>query len=126
MLSRMAITAFATQLNPCVEDISDIKTAVSEAVTNAIVHGYREHMGIVELEGRIYKDGILYISVKDKGCGIEDVKKAREPLFTTGGDEERAGLGFSIMESFTDKLSVTSKIGRGTTVVMLKKIKEKG
>lgn len=126
MLSRMAVTSFSSQLNPCVEDISDIKTAVSEAVTNAIVHGYKERMGIVELEGRIYKDGILYISVKDKGCGIEDVKKAREPLFTTGADEERAGLGFSIMESFMDKLYVRSRVGRGTTVVMIKKIKEKG
>lgn len=126
MLSRMAVTSFSSQLNPCVEDISDIKTAVSEAVTNAIVHGYKERMGIVELEGRIYKDGILYISVKDKGCGIDDVKKAREPLFTTGADEERAGLGFSIMESFMDKLYVRSKVGRGTTVVMIKKIKEKG
>lgn len=122
----MAVTSFSSQLNPCVEDISDIKTAVSEAVTNAIVHGYKERMGIVELEGRIYKDGILYISVKDKGCGIEDVKKAREPLFTTGADEERAGLGFSIMESFMDKLYVRSRVGRGTTVVMIKKIKEKG
>lgn len=126
MLSRMAVTSFSSQLNPCVEDISDIKTAVSEAVTNAIVHGYKERMGIVELEGRIYKDEILYISIKDKGCGIEDVKKAREPLFTTGADEERAGLGFSIMESFMDKLYVRSKVGRGTTVVMIKKIKEKG
>lgn len=125
MLSRIAITSLASQLNPCVEDVSDVKTAVSEAVTNAIVHGYKEHVGVVKLEGRIYKDGILYIAIKDKGCGIEDVKKAREPLFSTG-DEDRAGLGFSIMESFMDKLSVSSKPGRGTTVVMLKKIKEKG
>lgn len=126
MLSRMAVTSFASQLNPCVEDVSDIKTAVSEAVTNAIVHGYKEKMGFIELEGRIYKGDILYISIKDKGCGIEDVQKAREPLFTTGADEERAGLGFSIMESFMDKLWVKSQIGRGTTVVMTKKIKGKG
>jgi len=126
MLSRMVVSGFLAQLNPTVEDISDIKTAVSEAVTNAIVHGYKDTMGNVILEGRIYKDRIVYISVRDKGCGIPDVKKAREPLFTTGADEERAGLGFSIMESFTDKLTVKSKIGYGTTVTMVKKLKEKG
>lgn len=126
MLSRMVVSSFASQLNPLVDDISDIKTAVSEAVTNAIVHGYRDRKGEVELEGRIYEGRIIYISIKDKGCGIEDVLKAREPLFTTGADEERAGLGFSIMESFMDKLYVKSRVGKGTTVVMVKRLKEKG
>lgn len=126
MLSRMVISSFVSQLNPTVDELSDIKTAVSEAVTNAIVHGYRENIGEVEVEGRIYCDRTVYVSVKDKGCGISDVDKAREPLFTTGADEERAGLGFSIMESFTDKLSVRSKADKGTTVVMIKKLKEKG
>lgn len=121
----MVVSSLACQLNPSVEDISDIKTAVSEAVTNAIVHGYKDKVGIIELEGRIYNDRIIYISVKDKGCGIEDVEKAREPLYTTGADEERAGLGFSIMESFMDKLSVKSSVGKGTTVVMIKRLKEK-
>lgn len=126
MLSRMVVSGFLTQLNPTASDISDIKTAVSEAVTNAIVHGYKDTNGVVTLEGRIYKDRIIYISVRDKGCGIDDVEKAREPLFTTGADEERAGLGFSIMESFTDRLTVRSKVGSGTTVTMIKKLKEKG
>jgi len=126
MLSRMVVSGFLAQLNPTVEDISDIKTAVSEAVTNAIVHGYKDKSGSVILEGRIYKDRIVYISIKDRGCGIEDVEKAREPLFTTGADEERAGLGFSIMESFMDKLSVKSATGKGTTVTMVKRLKEKG
>ena len=126
MLSRMVVSGFLAQLNPTVEDISDIKTAVSEAVTNAIVHGYKDKSGSVILEGRIYKDRIVYISIKDRGCGIEDVEKAREPLFTTGADEERAGLGFSIMESFMDKLLVKSATGKGTTVTMVKRLKEKG
>lgn len=126
MLSRMVVSGFLAQLNPTVEDISDIKTAVSEAVTNAIVHGYKDSKGVVTLEGRIYKDRVIFISVRDKGCGIPDVKKAREPLFTTGADEERAGLGFSIMESFTDKLTVKSTVGKGTTVTMVKRLREKG
>ena len=124
MLSRMVVSGFLAQLNPTVEDISDIKTAVSEAVTNAIVHGYKDKSGIVILEGRIYKDRIVYISIKDRGCGIEDVEKAREPLFTTGADEERAGLGFSIMESFMDELSVESVVNLGTKVTMRKAIKQ--
>lgn len=126
MVSRIAISGFLAQLNPTAEDISDIKTAVSEAVTNAIVHGYKDRQGIIYIESRIYNDRFIYISIKDKGCGIEDIKKAREPLFTTGADEERAGLGFSIMESFMDKLSVKSTMGKGTTVVMVKKLNCKG
>lgn len=126
MLSRSVVSSFASQLNPLVDELSDIKTAVSEAVTNAIVHGYKDSTGMVEIEGKIYQDKILCISVKDRGCGIKDVEKAREPLFTTGADEERAGLGFTIMETFMDSLKVKSSEGKGTTVIMVKKIKSRG
>ncbi len=119
--SRATVSAFAAQLDPTVEEINDIKTAVSEAVTNCIVHGYRNSVGKIYICVKIHDDNKVIISIRDRGCGISDIKKAREPLFTTlGGD--RAGLGFSVMESFTDKLSVRSKIGVGTTVTLCKKI----
>ncbi len=119
--SRATVSAFAAQLDPTVEEINDIKTAVSEAVTNCIVHGYKDSVGKIYITVRIHDDGTIRISIRDKGCGISDIKKAREPLFTTlGGD--RAGLGFSVMESFTDKLLVRSKVGIGTTVTLVKKI----
>lgn len=119
--SRTAVSAFAAQLDPTVEEINDIKTAVSEAVTNCIVHGYKNSVGKIYIRVQIHGDGTIRISIRDKGCGISDVKKAREPLFTTlGGD--RSGLGFSVMESFTDKLYVRSKVGIGTTVTLVKKI----
>ena len=119
--SRAVVAAFAAQLDPTVEEINDIKTAVSEAVTNCIVHGYRNSVGKIYIGVKIHDDNRVIISIRDRGCGISDIKKAREPLFTTlGGD--RAGLGFSVMESFTDKLSVRSKIGVGTTVTLCKKI----
>lgn len=119
--SRATVAAFASQLDPTVEEINDIKTAVSEAVTNSIVHGYKNNVGKIYITVKIKDDSSVTVSVRDKGCGIEDVNKAREPLFTTlGGD--RAGLGFSVMESFTDKLTVRSKAGKGTTVVFTKKI----
>ena len=120
--SRAVVAAFAAQLDPTVEEINDIKTAVSEAVTNSIVHGYKNSLGKIYISVKIHSDGKVIISVRDKGCGISDIDKAREPLFTTlGGD--RAGLGFSVMESFTDKVHVRSKINRGTTVTLCKKIK---
>ena len=120
--SRAVVAAFAAQLDPTVEEINDIKTAVSEAVTNSIVHGYKNSLGKIYISVKIHSDGKVIISVRDKGCGISDIEKAREPLFTTlGGD--RAGLGFSVMESFTDKVHVRSKINRGTTVTLCKKIK---
>ncbi len=122
---RSTVAAFASQLDPTVEEIADIKTAVSEAVTNCIVHAYRERVGKIYIYSSIFGDGIIKVSVRDRGCGIEDVKKAREPLFTTLGGE-RAGLGFAVMESFTDKLSVRSKPGKGTTVTMIKKIGGRG
>lgn len=119
--SRATVAAFTAQLDPTVEEINDIKTAVSEAVTNCIVHGYRNSVGKIYIGVKIHDDNKVIISIRDRGCGISDIKKAREPLFTTlSGD--RAGLGFSVMESFTDKLSVRSKIGCGTTVTLCKKI----
>ena len=119
--SRATVSAFAAQLDPTVEEINDIKTAVSEAVTNCIVHGYRNSVGKIYIGVKVHDDNKVVITIRDRGCGISDIKKAREPLFTTlGGD--RAGLGFSVMESFTDKLSVRSKIGVGTTVTLCKKI----
>ena len=118
----MAVSGFVAQLNPCIDELSDIKTAVSEAVTNAIVHGYREKMGNVELIMKIYKDRILSVTVRDRGCGIENIEKAMEPLFTTGVDEERAGLGFTVMESFMDTVKVHSTVGKGTTVTLVKRL----
>ena len=122
----MAVSGFVAQLNPCIDELSDIKTAVSEAVTNAIVHGYREKIGNVELIMKIYKDRILSVTVRDRGCGIENIDKAMEPLFTTGVDEERAGLGFTVMESFMDTVKVHSTVGKGTTVTLVKRLRIKG
>lgn len=122
-LSRSAAAAFALQCDPTVEETAAVKTAVSEAVTNAIVHGYRDKAGTVEMLMRLYSDNTLYIQIKDKGNGIADVKQAMEPMFTTApADEERSGLGFTVMENFMDKVRVRSAEGRGTVVVMEKKI----
>ena len=119
--SRAAVAAFAAQLDPTLDEISDIKMAVSEAVTNCIVHAYPVSVGKIYIYAAIFEGGTLKISVRDKGCGIIDVKQAMEPLFTTLGGE-RAGLGFAVMESFTDRISVRSALGKGTTVTMYKKI----
>lgn len=122
-VARSVVTAFIMQMDPSVNELADIKTAVSEAVTNAIVHGYRNISGgSVELLCRIIDRDTLYIRVRDKGCGIADVAKAMEPLFTTVPEEERAGLGFAVMESFMDSISVKSTVGKGTSVVMKKRI----
>ena len=115
--ARVAAAAFVSQLDPTVEEIGDIKTAVSEAVTNCIVHAYKNIIGPIYITVGIYEDGRIRIKIRDKGCGIEDVKRAMEPLFTTGG-EERAGLGFAVMESFTDSLKVRSSLCKGATVSM--------
>lgn len=123
--SRLVVSGFASQLDPQVDEISDIKTAVSEAVTNSIVHAYKNEIGKIELVARIYEDNVIYIKIKDRGCGIPDIKKAMEPLFTTSPEEERAGLGFAVMESFMDKLKVLSKEGKGTSVILTKKLKTK-
>lgn len=121
--ARVAVGAFVARFDPTLEELNDIKTAVSEAVTNCIVHAYRDTIGkiyiTVSAEGETVK-----IKIRDNGCGIADIEKAKEPLFTTGG-EERAGLGFAVMESFTDKLKVRSTVGKGTTVTMQKKLNVK-
>lgn len=124
-VARSVVTAFVMQTDPSVSELSDIKTAVSEAVTNSIVHGYRSCTGNIELLCRIFDDKTLYIRVSDKGCGIADVKKAMEPLFTTAPEEERAGLGFAVMESFMDSVQVRSTPGKGTSVIMKKRILSK-
>lgn len=120
-LARTTVACFAAQLDPTLDELNDIKTAVSEAVTNSIVHGYPDSLGKISLRARILDEMTLEIIVKDWGKGIEDVTKAREPMFTTGGDE-RSGMGFTIMESFMDKLKVKSMKDKGTTVTMKKRI----
>lgn len=122
--ARSTVAAFMAQLDPTIEEMTDIKTAVSEAVTNCIVHAYKDAIGNIWIEAKIYDDGRIWVQIKDKGCGIKDVAKAREPLFTTGGSE-RAGLGFAVMESFTDKLKVRSVVGKGTTVTMEKQVAQR-
>ena len=119
--ARAAVACFAAQMDPTLNELEDIKTAVSEAVTNAIVHAYPDAIGKVAVRARIGPGNVLELTVKDHGRGIADVEKAREPLYTTGG-EERSGMGFTIMESFMDKLTVRSVPGRGTTVLMRKKL----
>ena len=122
--ARAAVAAFAAQLDPAVDELADLRTAVSEAVTNAIVHGYPDRLGVVTLTVKLFENGKIQVQVKDKGRGIPDVEKAMEPLYTTGG-EERSGLGFSVMESFTDRLRVRSAEGKGTTVTMEKYIAQR-
>ena len=119
--ARAAAACYAAQLDPTLDELADIKTAVSEAVTNSIVHGYPDSLGQINLRLRLLEGGVLEIRVKDSGVGIPDIAQARTPLFTTG-NEERSGMGFTIMESFMDSLKVTSSPGRGTTVTMKKRI----
>ena len=121
-LARMCVSAFASQLDPTIEEINDIKAAVSEAVTNCIVHAYPDKIGDIFIELRIMGENTLYIKIKDKGRGIPDVKQAMEPLFTTSPETERSGLGFSVMESFMDKIKVNSKVNSGTSVIMTKRL----
>lgn len=121
--ARVAVGSFVARLDPTLEELNDIKTAVSEAVTNCIVHAYKDTIGLIYIT--VSAEGnTVTVKIRDRGCGISDVEKAKEPLFTTGG-EERAGLGFAVMESFTDKLKVRSAVGKGTTVTMQKKISVK-
>ena len=119
--ARMTAVSFAACLDPTVEEIAEIKTAISEAVTNAIVHGYENTKGVVTLSGSIHNNTITF-TVHDDGCGIEDIKKAREPLYTGKSESERSGMGFSIMECFMDDVKVESTPGEGTTVTMIKEI----
>ena len=120
--ARYAVTAFVAQLDPTTEELADIRTAVSEAVTNGILHGYRGTSGKVWVEVKLYEDRTVRITVRDKGCGIEDIEKARQPLFTGDPSGERGGMGFTIMESFSDRLTVRSQPGKGTTVTMTKRL----
>ena len=123
--ARIAVASFAAQLDPTVEEVSELKTAVSEAVTNCIVHCYGDTLGTIFITGRLYEGGKLVLSIRDKGKGIENVEQAMEPLFTTGNAEERSGMGFTIMETFMDKVRVTSRPGNGTTVTFTKYIQPK-
>lgn len=120
--ARASVASFAAQLDPTIDELGDIKTAVSEAVTNSIVHAYPENIGTVWIKLRIIEDDTLEICVKDKGKGIENVKQAMEPLFTTGG-EDRSGMGFTIMDTFMDKMRVSSRSGKGTVVTMQRRIR---
>lgn len=120
-LARSVVAAFCSQLDPSATEIADVKCAVSEAVTNCIVHAYRDTIGIIYINAKLYEGGVVRIEIKDKGCGIEDVKTARQPLFTTDAANERSGMGFTVMESFCDKVRVTSKVGKGSSVTLFKK-----
>ena len=122
--ARSAVAAFAAQMDPTLEELGDIRTAVSEAVTNCIVHAYPTGYGLITLRCRILKDGMLDIVIKDKGVGIADLEQAKRPTFTTGGSE-RSGMGFTIMESFMTSFRVSSKVGKGTPVHMRRKIQRK-
>lgn len=119
---RIGVCGFLTYLDPTVEELGEIKMAVSEAVTNAVVHGYQCRGGEVIIQVKVYEDRRVLVVVKDKGIGIEDIEKAREPMFTTSADDERAGLGFALMETFMDRVKVRSKPGMGTTVTMTKRL----
>ena len=122
--ARVAVAAFAAQLDPTIEELADIKTAVSEAVTNSIIHGYEDKQGIIKIVCKL-KENEIIIEISDTGKGIEDIEAAKEPLYTTKPNLERSGMGFTIMESFMDSMEIESIIGLGTKVTMSKKIKEK-
>lgn len=123
--ARVAVAAFIAQLDPTVEEISDIKTAVSEAVTNCVVHGYKDCIGKIYITAKIYPDNRVRIIIRDAGCGIPDIERAMEPLYTTCDTGERAGMGFAVMEAFTDRLQVRSTSGKGTSVYLEKRIASK-
>lgn len=122
-LARAAVSAMATQLDPKLDELTELRTAVSEAVTNAIIHGYRGGDGIVYINCRCYQDRIMVVKIKDKGCGIENIEQAREPLYTGDSSGERGGMGFAIMENFCDTVKVTSKPHAGTVVTLTKRFR---
>ena len=124
-MARAAVAAFCSQLDPCASELADIKCAVSEAVTNCIVHGYRDTVGIIYITVRLCEERIVRIEIKDRGCGIENVAVARQPLYTTDAAGERSGMGFTVMESFTDGMRVNSKPGKGTTVTLFRVLEER-
>ena len=121
-MARAAVAAFCSQLDPTASELGDIKCAVSEAVTNCAVHAYRDRIGYIYITVGLCENNVIRIKIRDKGCGIPDVKCARQPLYTTDKEGERSGMGFTVMESFTDRLSVSSRVGYGTSVVMYKKL----
>lgn len=121
-MARAAVAAFCAQLSPDATELADIKCAVSEAVTNCIVHAYRHKKGKIYITVSLFSDKTVRIEIRDKGCGIADVKRAREPLFTTDSKGERSGMGFTVMENFMDRLSVSSRTGKGTLVVLTKRL----
>ena len=121
-LARSILSGFLLPMDPTVDELADIRCAISEAVTNAIVHGYRNTVGMITLGIKAYDDRTVRITVIDKGCGIADIAKARMPLYTTCPDEDRCGMGFSIMESFSDKLTVSSQVGKGTRITLTRKL----
>lgn len=123
--SRTAVSAFIAQLDPTIDEITDIKTAVSEAVTNCIVHGYKNTLGVIYITAAIYPQNKVIIKIRDRGCGIPDIKQAMEPLYTSDKEGERAGLGFAVMESLTDKLKVHSVPEKGTTITLERTIKSR-
>ena len=123
--ARTAVAAFLCTLDPTVEELTDVKTAVSEAVTNCIVHAYPDRIGPVTLCVAVYPEREVHITVSDKGIGIPDIPQAMEPLFTTGNPEERSGLGFAVMQSFMDKVKVTSRPGKGTKVLLIKRLAQR-
>lgn len=123
--ARIAVSAFFAQLDPTLDEITDIKTAVSEAVTNCIVHGYANSIGYIFIHAKILDNNKIYIKIRDKGCGIENIQQAIEPMFTTCKSGERSGLGFTVMQNFMDKLDVKSKKGKGTTVILTKTLKQR-
>ncbi len=119
--ARATVAAFVAQLDPTISEIADIKTAISEAVTNCIVHAYKHGLGYIYISVKIFDNGQVTIRIRDKGCGIENISQAMEPLYTTGG-AERAGLGFAVMQNFMDNIKVISKVDRGTTITLTKNI----
>ena len=123
--ARAFCAAFCSQLDPTSTEIADVKCAVSEAVTNCIVHAYKDKIGMIYITVRLCEGRVVRIDIKDKGCGIEDVSLARQPLFTTDAENERSGMGFTVMESFCDKVRVVSKFGIGTTVTLIKQFSQK-
>lgn len=120
--ARSVVAAFLARYDPTVPQLADLKTAVSEAVTNCIVHAYRNTVGIIYINVRLYEENTVCIEIRDRGCGIENIAQAREPLFTTDAEGERSGMGFTVMESFCDKVRVCSRCGKGTTITLFKRL----
>lgn len=123
--ARSAVASFLIQTDPTVAELNDVKTAVSEAVTNCVVHAYKNTIGKINVQVKIYPNSEVIIKIRDKGCGIEDIRKAMEPLYTTAPSDDRAGLGFAVMQSFTDNVSVRSSVGKGTTVTLKKRLSQR-